>query len=98
MWKQSSRFGGMIATIAFAMVLSSGCNQTKTYDIRHPHVEEFNSPPEEARYNNPPEDRYRKRQEQKDLAGSLGSNGSLGGFDSNGGGGGMGAGGIGGRR
>jgi hypothetical protein len=87
------RLVGLLAVLA-----AVGCQNNKTADFRRPRVEEFNAPPEEARYNNPPESKYVKRQEQKDLASQMGSNGSMGSFDPNGGGmggmnGGMGSGG-----
>lgn len=49
---------------------ATGCmwNQTKKFDMKQPKVEEFNPPPDEARYNNPPEDKYRKPPPSKDLA------------------------------
>lgn len=90
------RLVGLIAVLAVV-----GCQHSKTPQFRRPMVEEFNAPPDEARYTNPPEDKYRKRQEQKDLAAQMGSNGSMGAYDPNGamGGGMSGAGvGAGGRR
>lgn len=78
------RLVGLIAVLA-----AVGCQHGKP-EFRRPTVEEFNAPPEEARYNNPPESKYVKRQEQKDLAAQMGSNGSMGSFDPNGGMGGAG--------
>jgi hypothetical protein len=73
------RLVGLIAVLAVA-----GCQHGNKPDYRRPTVEEFNAPPEEARYTNPPESKYVKRQEQKDLASQMGSNGSMGSFDPNG--------------
>jgi hypothetical protein len=75
------RLVGLIAVLA-----AVGCQHGNKAEFRRPTVEEFNAPPEEARYTNPPESKYVKRLEQKDLAASMGSNGSMGGFDPNGGG------------
>jgi hypothetical protein len=46
------------ALIVAGLASAVGCqwNQSKKYDFNQPKVEEFNPPPDEARYNNPPED------------------------------------------
>ena len=88
-------FGQLAGVMALFAI---GCGTTTSHDLRQPHVEEFNPPPEEARYSNPPEDKYRKPQTIKDQAGQLGSGGSLGGFDPSNMGGMNGGAGMGGRR
>ena len=78
---------------AAAVAATTGCtwNQTKKFDLKQPKVEEFNPPPDEARYNNPPEDKYRKPPVSKDLARQGGMGGMGGGpMMMNGGGPGMG--------
>jgi len=64
-----------------AIAVTTGCmwNQTKKFDLKQPKVEEFNPPPDEARYNNPPEDKYRKPPVSKDLASKPGAMGGGGG-------------------
>jgi hypothetical protein len=57
------RILGLMVTMA-----AVGCHTSEKKDLRSPHVEEFNPPPDEARYNHPPEDKYRKRHELKDQA------------------------------
>jgi hypothetical protein len=74
------RWFGLVA--GMMAVLAVGCHHSKKKELRAPHIEEFNPPPEEARYNNPPEDRYRKRPEIKDQAAqrpSAGMGGGMGG-------------------
>lgn len=56
-------FAGMLSAAAVL-----GCHTAKKLDTRAPHVEEYNLPPDEVRYNNPPEDKYRRRHEMKDMA------------------------------
>lgn len=76
-----------------AVATTTGCawNQSKKYEMKHPKIEEFNPPPDEARYNNPPEDKYRKPPVTKDLASQPGSMGGVGpSMPSGGGGGGFG--------
>ncbi len=55
--------------VAGAVTLS-GCQmfQAKKYDLHPKTVEEFNPPPDEARYESPPEAGYRKPPPLKDLA------------------------------
>ena len=67
-----------IVLSATALVVAVGCNTPKQHDLRQPHVEEFNPPPEEARYNNPPEEKYRKRIEVKDQAAKMGNSSGMG--------------------
>jgi hypothetical protein len=54
-----------------------GCNwtQSKKLDMKHPKVEMFDPPPDEARYNLPPEDKYRKPPVNKELASRSGAGG-----------------------
>lgn len=65
--------------LAAGVTAAIGCNmfQSKKYDLSHPKVEEFNPPPDEARYNNPPEDKYRKPPVSKDLASKPGAGGMM---------------------
>ena len=60
----------MLLLLAACVTAAVGCqwNKAKKFDLSHPKVEEFNPPPDEARYNNPPEDKYRKPPVAKDLA------------------------------
>ena len=44
-----------------------GCQHAKKYDTSVPHVEEFNAPPKEARYDNPPESGYKKPPPKKEF-------------------------------
>jgi hypothetical protein len=82
--KIALQLGFLRSTGLIGLLCLVGCQQTKQHNLQHPQVEEFNPPPDEARYNNPPEDRYRKPHTIKDQAGQLGSNGSMG-FDPSGG-------------
>ena len=63
--------------VVAGVAAATGCmfNQSKKHDMTRPKVEEFNPPPNEARYNNPPEDRYRKPPVAKDLASRPGAMG-----------------------
>jgi hypothetical protein len=67
----------MFLLLAVGLSAAVGCqwNQAKKFDMTHPKVEEFNLPPNEARYNNPPEDKYRKPPITKDLASRPGAMG-----------------------
>lgn len=48
-----------ILVLATGMALLVGCHHDK-YNMRPPHVEEYNLPPDEARYNLPDTAPYRK--------------------------------------
>lgn len=48
-----------LVIVAACAALGSGCKSgSKKFDLRTPHVEEFNKPPDENRYNLPPEKGY----------------------------------------
>ncbi len=52
----------------FAVALLVGCRNTSNkFDTSVPHVEEFNAPPKEARYDNPPESGYKKPAPKKEF-------------------------------
>lgn len=89
------RIVGLLIGVS-ALFTTAGCQTDQQHALRQPHVEEFNPPPEEARYNNPPEDKYRKPDSIKDQAGQMGS--SMGPMMGDQGMGGMGGMGMGGRR
>jgi hypothetical protein len=67
----------VFALLAAGVCVTVGCqwNQSKKFDMTHPKVEEFNPPPDEARYNNPPEDKYRRPPVPKDMAAQPGAMG-----------------------
>jgi len=53
---------------ALFLIVGPGCwHASKKYDTSVPHVEEFNAPPKEARYNNPPESGYKKPPPKKEF-------------------------------
>lgn len=57
---------GVLALVAATTGL--GCwHPNKKYDTSVPHVEEFNAPPKEARYDNPPESGYKKPPPKKEF-------------------------------
>ncbi len=68
----------------FAILLlaaGTGCwRNAKKFDTSVPHVEEFNPPPKEARYDNPPESGYKKPPPKKEFKpGPGGAGGGMGG-------------------
>ena len=58
-----------------------GCRHaSKKFDTSVPHVEEFNAPPQEARYDHPPESGYKKPPPKKEFKpGPGGAGGGMGG-------------------
>ena len=77
--------GVQILGLAVMLVAMAGCHHDK-YNIKPPHVEEYNLPPDEPRYNLPDTAPYRKPPPQKDektllgRPGNGGGPGGLGGF------------------
>ena len=63
-----------------ALAVTVGCQSDRTqHDLRVPLVEEFNAPPDEARFNNPPELGYRKPRPKKEFKPGFGGPGGPGG-------------------
>jgi len=59
---------GWIAALLLATGAELGCWRTsKKYDTSVPHVEEFNAPPKETRYETPPESGYKKPPPKKEF-------------------------------
>ena len=58
-WGLSMRGALRTLVLAIGMALLIGCHHDK-YNLKPPHVEEYNLPPDEARYNLPDTAPYRK--------------------------------------
>lgn len=67
-------FHGIVPSLfLIVLLLSAGCETHRAQSLpKQPRVEEFNAPPDEARYSTPAESKYIKPKKMVDLASKLG--------------------------